>query len=170
MRQAQEPEPEPTVQVFHPNLDLEGNICLNILREDWKPVLTITSIVYGLNFLFLVRGSAYQLLCWGLWPPYASVIEYSWCAGWATRGRWQALGGFQGGKSRHSHFLSSHMLGRPQIGVCGYGYGYGWVGKAGRALTSRFSQLVDGLLSSSRHAFIRKPRCGTLQLSSTVDK
>lgn len=40
-------------KVFHPNLDLEGNICLNILREDWKPVLTINSIVYGLNFLFL---------------------------------------------------------------------------------------------------------------------
>ena len=42
-------------QVFHPNLDLEGNICLNILREDWKPVLTINSVVYGLNFLFLVQ-------------------------------------------------------------------------------------------------------------------
>ena len=40
-------------RLFHPNIDLNGNICLNILREDWKPVLTITSIVYGLNFLFL---------------------------------------------------------------------------------------------------------------------
>jgi len=32
-------------QVYHPNIDLEGNVCLNILREDWKPVLTINSIV-----------------------------------------------------------------------------------------------------------------------------
>ena len=40
-------------KVYHPNIDLEGNVCLNILREDWKPVLTVTSIVYGLNFLFL---------------------------------------------------------------------------------------------------------------------
>ncbi|XP_074660421.1 NEDD8-conjugating enzyme Ubc12-like [Tubulanus polymorphus] len=39
--------------VYHPNIDLEGNICLNILREDWKPVLTISSVVYGLQFLFL---------------------------------------------------------------------------------------------------------------------
>ncbi|ELU10105.1 hypothetical protein CAPTEDRAFT_149080 [Capitella teleta] len=39
--------------VYHPNIDLEGNVCLNILREDWKPVLTISSIVYGLQFLFL---------------------------------------------------------------------------------------------------------------------
>jgi hypothetical protein len=42
--------------VYHPNIDLEGNICLNILREDWKPVLSISSVVYGLQFLFLVRG------------------------------------------------------------------------------------------------------------------
>lgn len=40
--------------VYHPNIDLEGNVCLNILREDWKPVLTVNSIVYGLQYLFLV--------------------------------------------------------------------------------------------------------------------
>ncbi|WIA12475.1 hypothetical protein OEZ86_003435 [Tetradesmus obliquus] len=40
-------------KVYHPNIDLEGNICLNILREDWKPVLSISSVVYGLQFLFL---------------------------------------------------------------------------------------------------------------------
>ena len=41
------------LQVYHPNIDLEGKICLNILREDWKPVLSISSVVYGLQFLFL---------------------------------------------------------------------------------------------------------------------
>ena len=41
------------VQVYHPNIDLEGKICLNILREDWKPVLSISSVIYGLQFLFL---------------------------------------------------------------------------------------------------------------------
>jgi ubiquitin-conjugating enzyme E2 M len=40
--------------VYHPNIDMDGNVCLNILREDWKPVLTINSIVYGLQYLFLV--------------------------------------------------------------------------------------------------------------------
>lgn len=39
-------------KVYHPNIDLEGNVCLNILREDWKPVLNINTIIYGLNLLF----------------------------------------------------------------------------------------------------------------------
>lgn len=43
-------------QVYHPNIDLNGNVCLNILREDWKPVLTVNSIVYGLQYLFLVSN------------------------------------------------------------------------------------------------------------------
>lgn len=48
------PKVKCSTQVYHPNIDLEGNVCLNILREDWNPVLTINSIVYGLQFLFLV--------------------------------------------------------------------------------------------------------------------
>jgi len=40
-------------KVYHPNIDLEGNICLNILREDWKPVLNLQAVVYGLIFLML---------------------------------------------------------------------------------------------------------------------
>lgn len=40
--------------MYHPNIDLEGNVCLNILREDWKPVLNINTVIYGLNLLFTV--------------------------------------------------------------------------------------------------------------------
>ncbi|KAF8405174.1 hypothetical protein HHK36_010074 [Tetracentron sinense] len=39
-------------KVYHPNIDLEGNVCLNILREDWKPVLNINTIIFGLSHLF----------------------------------------------------------------------------------------------------------------------
>ncbi len=31
------PKVKCVTKVYHPNIDLEGNVCLNILREDWKP-------------------------------------------------------------------------------------------------------------------------------------
>jgi ubiquitin-conjugating enzyme E2 M len=40
-------------KIYHPNIDLEGNVCLNILREDWKPVLNLNAVIVGLQFLFL---------------------------------------------------------------------------------------------------------------------
>ena len=50
------PHEPPKVQcltkIYHPNIDLEGNVCLNILREDWKPVLDINAVIYGLIYLF----------------------------------------------------------------------------------------------------------------------
>jgi len=39
-------------KIYHPNIDLQGAVCLNILREDWKPVLDINSVIYGLVLLF----------------------------------------------------------------------------------------------------------------------
>jgi Ubiquitin-conjugating enzyme len=40
-------------QIYHPNIDIQGNVCLNILREDWKPVLNLNAIMVGLQYLFL---------------------------------------------------------------------------------------------------------------------
>ena len=40
-------------QIYHPNIDLQGNVCLNILRGDWKPVLGINAVILGLIFLFI---------------------------------------------------------------------------------------------------------------------
>jgi ubiquitin-conjugating enzyme E2 M len=47
------PKVKSETKIYHPNIDLQGNVCLNILREDWKPVLSISSVVYGLLYLFL---------------------------------------------------------------------------------------------------------------------
>ena len=38
--------------VYHPFIDLDGHVCLNILRTDWKPVLDIQTLLYGLVLLF----------------------------------------------------------------------------------------------------------------------
>ncbi|KAG8930371.1 NEDD8-conjugating protein ubc12 [Tulasnella sp. 419] len=40
-------------KIYHPNVDLDGNVCLNILREDWKPVLNLATVMFGLHYLFL---------------------------------------------------------------------------------------------------------------------
>jgi ubiquitin-conjugating enzyme E2 M len=38
--------------IYHPNIDLEGHVCLNILRADWKPILDVNVVIYGIIFLF----------------------------------------------------------------------------------------------------------------------
>lgn len=38
--------------IYHPNINLEGKVCLNILRDEWKPVLDINAVIYGLIYLF----------------------------------------------------------------------------------------------------------------------
>ncbi|KAJ2797258.1 NEDD8-conjugating protein ubc12 [Coemansia guatemalensis] len=41
-----------TNHIYHPNIDTAGNICLNVLREDWKPVLNIQAVIFGIRMLF----------------------------------------------------------------------------------------------------------------------
>lgn len=40
-------------RIYHPNINLEGKVCLNILRKDWKPVLDVNAVIYGLTTLFI---------------------------------------------------------------------------------------------------------------------
>ena len=46
------PKVDCKTKIYHPNSDLQGKVCLNILREDWRPVLDINSVIYGLIYLF----------------------------------------------------------------------------------------------------------------------
>ncbi|KAJ1999042.1 NEDD8-conjugating protein ubc12 [Coemansia thaxteri] len=40
-------------KIYHPNIDTMGHVCLNILREDWNPVLNIQAVIFGLQMLFM---------------------------------------------------------------------------------------------------------------------
>lgn len=39
-------------RVWHPNIDVNGAVCLNIIKKDWKPVCAINQVFFGLYFLF----------------------------------------------------------------------------------------------------------------------
>jgi ubiquitin-protein ligase len=70
-------------QVYHPNIDLEGHVCLNILRDEWKPVLDINTVIYGIIYLFyepnpndpLNHGESVRQLC----TLNAGVLQCVFC-------------------------------------------------------------------------------------------
>ena len=39
-------------KIYHPNIDFQGNICLNILKFEWNPVLELSTIIFGFLHLF----------------------------------------------------------------------------------------------------------------------
>jgi ubiquitin-conjugating enzyme E2 M len=38
--------------IYHPNIDRNGAVCLNILRKDWMPINTMNMVALGCLFLF----------------------------------------------------------------------------------------------------------------------
>ncbi|OAF64410.1 hypothetical protein A3Q56_07883, partial [Intoshia linei] len=40
-------------ELYHPNIDTTGPVCLNILRLGWTPVLCLNAIIYGLINLLM---------------------------------------------------------------------------------------------------------------------
>lgn len=38
-------------KLYHPNIDLEGKVCVNVLRP-WKPTYSVQIVLFGLIFLF----------------------------------------------------------------------------------------------------------------------
>lgn len=93
------PKVKCTQKLYHPNIDYEGNVCLNILREDWKPVLSLNAIFFGLlvctrsNLAGMDRRTFdRQMLTLSFFPLLLFVHVYSICFSnptqmtpWSTR-------------------------------------------------------------------------------------
>mmetsp|Transcript_22693 Transcript_22693/g.52934 ORF Transcript_22693/g.52934 Transcript_22693/m.52934 type:complete len:184 (+) Transcript_22693:13-564(+) len=83
-----------TTRVYHPNIDTDGKVCLNILREDWRPVLDINVVINGLLFLFLepnpedpLNKEAAELLRTNK-SAFAQTVQRSMRGGAAQPRRW----------------------------------------------------------------------------------
>eukprot|EP01079_Euglenida_sp_SAG-EU17-18_P003095 gene3095-601_t len=71
--EGQYPYKPPTVKfdtpVFHPNVDLNGGICLDILKEEWSPSYSVTQILLSIQSLLGEPNNASPLNTYaaGLW-------------------------------------------------------------------------------------------------------
>ena len=62
------PEVKCLNKILHPNIDKSGNVCLNLLREGWKPNYELYMVVIGLLHLLensqavqqTIRGNAFM--------------------------------------------------------------------------------------------------------------
>lgn len=47
--------------LFHPNVDTSGNICLDILKDKWSPVQTVSSVLLSIQTLLADPNNASPL-------------------------------------------------------------------------------------------------------------
>lgn len=59
-----------TTKLFHPNVNLNGSICLDILKDQWSPALTISRVLLSISSLLSDANPDDPL-----WPEAADLYK-----------------------------------------------------------------------------------------------
>jgi len=75
------PRAQFVTKVYHPNIDRDGGICMDILKDSWTPALTTTQLLLAISTLLASPNPADPLV-----PEIAREFEHNY-AQFATKAR-----------------------------------------------------------------------------------